>query len=181
MSEQNTKAWYLANTTVRNPSRVKEGLKILVDSPLHGNLVGPIREQQFAMLLNNAEIVRVKRLQDNSIDVKDASDLGRKWRSAMMQMGFITPGPDLSKQPYTVTPNGQRLIDSRTLPEEQECFLRALLALQLPSQVDRYIKVPPFSPLRIVLKILAGLEGIGLDAWISQDEMAFIVQLVTRI
>ena len=181
MSEQRIKAWYLANTTIRNPQRLKEGLRLLVGSPLHGNLIGRIREQQFAILLNEAGIVNVKRLRDNSVDVRDASDVGRKWRAAMMQMGFITPGPGLSKRPYTVTPNGGRLINSNILPEEQECFLRALLALQLPSQVDKYIKVPPFSPLRIVLHILHGLEKAGLDASISQDEMAFIVQLVGQL
>ena len=180
MPEQ-LKAWYLANTTIRNPQRLKEGLRLFASSPLHGNLVGRIREQQFAELLNEAGIVNVKRLRNTSDESKDASDVGRKWRAAMMQMGFITAGPELSRRPYTITPNGERLIGSQTLPEEQECFLRALLAHQLPSQVDEYIQVSPFSPLRVVLQILKGLENIGLEAVLSQDEMAFIVQLVTNL
>lgn len=148
------KAWYLANTTIRNAKRIKDGLATLVASPLHGNLEGRSRERQFAELLN----------------------------AAMMQMGFITPGPVIAKQfsepPYTVTPNGKRLILSTTLPEEQECFLRTLLALQLPSQVDKYIKVSPFSPFRIVLEILITLEKKVSDVWFTQEEMAFIVQLI---
>lgn len=102
MDVQNRKAWYIANTTIRNPLRLKDGLRCLVDSPLHGNLEGRMREQQFAVLLNNAGIVDVKRLRrtsaEDSIDVyrldldardaRDASDVGRKWRAALMQMGF---------------------------------------------------------------------------------------------
>lgn len=197
MVAREKKAWYLANTTIRNAKRIKDGLAALVDSPLHGNLEGRSRERQFAELLNKAGIVRVKRFQEDNnaenideiegakVDSNDASDVGRKWRAAMMQMGFITPGPETAKQfsepPYTVTPNGKRLILSTTLPEEQECFLRALLALQLPSQVDKYNKVPPFSPFRIVLEILTTLEKKGLEAWLTQEEMAFIVQLMVSL
>jgi hypothetical protein len=127
MVVQNKKAWYIANTTIRNPSRLKDGLRCLVDSPLHGNLENREREQQFAVLLNATGIVHVDRLQKSStdafkdidgvnFDVKDVSDLGRKWRAALTQMGFITPDSSVSRQfsrqPYTLTPNGKRLLDS---------------------------------------------------------------------
>lgn len=192
MAGQAKRAWYLGNTTVRNPRRLKEGLRVLVHSPLHGNLVGKKREQQFAKLLHEQGVVAVKRLQiapqygdtdedASNTEEKDASDVGRKWRAALMQLGFITPGPDLSNQPYTITPNGQRLLNAGTLPEEQDCFLRALLALQLPSQIESYIDVAPFNPLRIVLEVLVVLERAELASHISQDEMASIVQFVTRL
>ena len=192
MTEQTKKAWYLGNTTIRNPRRLKEGLRVLVHSPLHGNLTGKNREQQFAKLLDEQGIVVVKRLhkahqynyaeeEPGNAEEKDASDVGRKWRAALMQLGFITPGPDLSHQPYTITPAGQRLLNAGTLPEEQDCFLRSLLALQIPSQVESYLPVPPFNPLRIVLEVLAALASAGLESFISQDEMASIVQLVTRV
>lgn len=192
MTEQMKKAWYLGNTTIRNPRRLKEGLRVLIHSPLHGNLTGKNREQQFAKLLDEQGVVTVKRLhsalqynyadeETSHAEEKDASDVGRKWRAALMQLGFITPGPDLSNQPYTITPAGQRLLNAGTLPEEQDCFLRSLLALQLPSQVEPYLDVPPFTPLRIVLEVLVALPNTGLDPFISQDEMASIVQLVTRI
>ncbi|HLG65542.1 MAG TPA: hypothetical protein VKY19_26695 [Ktedonosporobacter sp.] len=48
------KAWYLANTTIRNAKRIKDGLATLVASPLHGNLEGRSRERQFADLFQTA-------------------------------------------------------------------------------------------------------------------------------
>src|SRR6266446_7058889 len=134
------RAWYLGNTTVREAQRLRAGLAVLATSPLNGNLEGKERETAFALLLNEAEVLRIQR------DLKeDISDLGRKWRAAMMQLGFITPDfkrlsenhlPDVL--PYSVTENGQRLIESQSLPAQQECFLRSLLAYQLPSPIEQF-------------------------------------------
>ncbi len=170
------KAWYIGNTTIRNPKRLKDGLRALSQSPLHGNLIGRENELEFAKLLDSEEVVRVERLHETP--PRDASDVGRKWRAALMQLGFIKPA--FADRPFTVTPNGLRLINANSLPSEQECFLRALLAHQIPSQIENFPE-PKFSPLRIVLEIITGLERSGLEAWISMDEMASIVQLVRRI
>lgn len=170
------KAWYVGNTTIRNAKRLKEGLRVLVNSPLHGNLIGKSNEQEFARLLHEEGVVFVKRL-DESPD-NDASDVGRKWRAALMQLGFIKhPEAD---RPFTVTPNGLRLINVNTLPAEQEVFLRALLAHQIPSVIEVFPE-PIFSPLRIVLEVLNKLETQGLEAKISKDEMASIVQVTRKI
>lgn len=171
------KAWYIGNTTVRNAKRLKDGLRVLLKSPLHGNLIGREKEQEFAKLLHNEGVVFVKRLNDSPDN--DASDVGRKWRAALMQLGFIKP--PFADKPFTITPNGMRLVESRTMPSEQECFLRALLAYQIPSEIENSFPEPIFSPLRIVLEILAALERQGLDAEISQDEMASIVQLTRSL
>ncbi|AWO76586.1 MULTISPECIES: AlwI family type II restriction endonuclease [Geobacillus] len=171
------KAWYIGNTTVRNAKRLKDGLRVLLNSPLHGNLIGREKEQEFAKLLHNEGIVFVKRLNDSPSS--DASDVGRKWRAALMQLGFIKPF--FADDPFTITPNGMRLVESRTMPSEQECFLRALLAYQIPSDIERSFHEPIFSPLRIVLEIIAALERRGLEAEISKHEMASIVQLTTSL
>lgn len=171
------KAWYIGNTTVRNAKRLKDGLRVLLKSPLHGNLIGKENEQEFARLLHEEGIVFVKRLNDSSSN--DASDVGRKWRAALMQLGFIKPS--FVAEPYTITPNGMRLVESKTMPGEQECFLRALLAYQLPSEIEESFSKPIFSPLRIVLEILSMLEYQGLDAAISKHEMASMVQLTTSL
>lgn len=170
------RAWYIGNTTIRNAKRLKDGLRVLVNSPLHGNLIGREKEQEFARLLHNEGVVFVKRLNDSPDN--DASDVGRKWRAALMQLGFIKPA--FADEPFTITPNGIRLVESKSLPSEQECFLRALLAHQIPSQIEEFPE-PVFSPFRIVLEILAGLERHGLDPEISQDEMASIVQLTRSL
>lgn len=171
-----SKAWYIGNTTIRNPKRLKDGLKALSLSPLHGNLVGKENEQEFAKLLDAEGIVRVERLHENP--PRDASDVGRKWRAALMQLGFLKPS--FSERPFTITSNGMRLINASSLPAEQECFLRALLAHQIPSPIEDFPE-PVFSPLRIVLEVISGLENSGLSPWISMDEMASIVQLVRKI
>ena len=184
--------WHIGNTTVRTPYRLKEALKALKNSEFHGNLLGKELEQEFAELLNERAIVKVERIEIG----KDSSDLGRKWRSALGQLGFVVMHlkigqkqgidpklepfvrdfPDLSGRPYEITPNGRRLIRAETAAEEQECFLRALVAYRIPSIFETRYKFPQFSPLRFVLEILLKLENIEEDPNIKFEEMALFVQ-----
>ncbi|GAX91062.1 AlwI family type II restriction endonuclease [Effusibacillus lacus] len=173
------KAWYIGNTTVRNPSRLKEGLRVLASSSLHGNLIKK-NQPELAKLLDREGIVDLKRSSED-----DISDMGRKWKAALTQLGFLTPDPDTISgfryEPYTITPNGRRLIEADTLPKEQECFLRALLAHQIPSDIEGFPAGPIFSPLRIVLEVLSGLGNYGLEPYISRNEMASIVMLTRSV
>ncbi len=192
--------WHIGNTTVRTPYRLKEALTILKNSEFAGNIVGKERENGFTALLHEKGIVRVERLE---AEVKsDASDLGRKWRSALGQLGFITmpvTGPKRRRsadkeagtnpylfddvpaveRPYEVTPNGNHLIHAQTTAEQQECFLRALAVYRIPSVFESNYPFPPFSPLRFVLQILLDLEKNGADPLIRYEEMAGIVQCRT--
>ncbi len=178
----NKRAWYLGNTTVREAQRLRAGLTVLADSPLNGNLEGKERETAFALLLNKAEILRIQR------DLtEDFSDLGRKWRAAMMQLGFITPDSKRLTEnglpqilPYFVTENGRRLIKSESLPAQQECVLRSLLAHQLPSPIESFATAASFNPLRIVLATLVELEKSEPRLALSKLEMAAVVQLLTN-
>lgn len=178
------RAWYLGNTTIRNAKRLKDGLRVLINSNLHGNLEGTENEQAFAKLLDQEGVVYLSRLHENPDS--NVSDVGRKWRAALMQLGFIRPSSDvlnrlnMDYQPFTVTPNGQRLLEADTLPMEQECFLRALLAHQIPSPIESF-PGDVFSPLRIVLETLYLLERSGYDPSISKEEMGTIVQLISNI
>ncbi len=166
------RAWYLGNTTVREAQRLRVGLTVLAASPLNGNLEGRERETAFALLLNDTEVLRIQREAG-----EDISDLGRKWRAAMMQLGFITPDsarlaenglPDIL--PYSVTENGRRLIESQSLPAQQECFLRSLIAYQLPSRIETFAVPAPFNPLRIVLATLTELEKAESERFLSKLE-----------
>jgi hypothetical protein len=189
------KPWQFGNTTVRNPYRLKDGLRILGISPLIGNLEGRRNESVFAELLHDAGVVAVQRIKSG--ESNDYSDVGRKWRSALDKMGFITPklsrnsdvrGIDprlqslvvdvagLTGRPYEITPQGRRLINANTLVEEQECFLRAIVARQLNPFKPTLNQ--PASILNFVLKIMAGLEDEGAEPLISFEEMASIVQFV---
>jgi hypothetical protein len=186
--------WHIGNTTVRTPYRLKEALQVLKNSEFHGNLVGTEREEGFAKLLNERSIVKAERI-SQSIGA-DFSDLGRKWRSALGQLGFVvmhlkkgikqgidpeiepfvTDFPNLTGRPYEITPNGHRLIDADSAAEQQECFLRALAAYKIPSIFEPRYRCSPFFPLRFVLQILLHLEESGEAPIIRFEEMALFVQ-----
>jgi hypothetical protein len=190
------KPWQIGNTTVRNPYRLKDGLRVLALSPLIGNLEGRENESAFAELLHEAGVVAVQRIESG--EAGDYSDVGRKWRSALDKMGFITPKlsrhtdergidprlrllevdiPGLTGRPYELTPQGRRLINAATLVEEQECFLRAMVARQ--HEPTNPLLGQPFSSLRMVLKVMADLESRGAEPSINMEEMAAVVQFVT--
>jgi hypothetical protein len=189
-------SWHIGNTTVRTPYRLRDALIALAHSEYHGNLVGKERESGFARLLHEKEILKAERIdQDES---QDFSDLGRKWRSALAQLGFVvqhlTRGhqkgidpkykdlikehPDFSGIPYEVTPNGINLINADTIPAQQECFLRVLVTYRIPSIFETRYKFEQFSPLRHVLEILINLENKKVEPVIKFWEMA-ILQLTS--
>jgi len=192
--------WHIGNTTVRSPYRLRNALRVLDESNLLGNLVGRENESAFAMLLHNADVLQADRIVRG--DDGDYSDLGRKWRSALGQLGFLTthftradrlpnfPEPDpilagyvegmeLTGRPYEITPNGRRLIGADSLPGQQECFLRSLVAYQIPSIIETRYHSQPFSPLRFVIKVFFVLAAAGEEARISFSEMALFVQTRT--
>ena len=79
--------WHIGNTTVRTPYRLREALRVLEGSPLNGNISGNAQENAFAELLHMNGVLDAPRVEEG----RDASDLGRKWRAALSQLGFITP------------------------------------------------------------------------------------------
>jgi len=171
--------WHLGNTTVRSPFRLKDGLNVLANSPLLGKVKGRENENSFARLLNKNGIVNITR------ESSDASDLGRKWRSALSQLGFIIPefiseehnASDGIGEPFTLSLNGKRLIESDTVPAMQECFLRSLAAYYIPSPIEKEYNFPSFSPLRHTLSIMLNLEDKTGDSWLNFLGMSLIVQL----
>lgn len=188
--------WYIGNTTVRTPYRLQEALRALRTSPLNGNLSGTQQEQRFAEFLDESGIVEVARLGEQ----REASDLGRKWRSALSQLGFITPRltaglesgaidprivecaasmTSLSGRQYEITPNGERLAEADTVAAQQECFLRALAAYRIPSVLEndsRYRGTPHFSPLHFVVQVIHELGRRGTESSLTIHEFALHVQ-----
>ncbi|MGE7751592.1 AlwI family type II restriction endonuclease [Lysinibacillus fusiformis] len=186
-------AWHFGNTTVRNPQRIRDGLKVLQKSTLNGNLIGKQQESLFADTLESAGVITI------SNKDRDYSDMGRKWRSCFSQLGFITHkfsrsiNPNetdnvirevqsdyefsgLSGKPYEITPSGQRMINAESLQQQNECMLRALLAYQIPSVVEPKNGVQSFSPFVFILQVLSKLSTKNDDRGLSKVEMA-IVQL----
>ncbi len=173
--------WYLGNTTVRSPFRLRDGLIALANSPLGGHIKGRENEIAFAWVLHNSGVANIVR------PTADVSDLGRKWRAALSQLGFIypevpsregIPQADLG-EPFTVTPNGRRLIESETVPGMQECFLRSLAAYYIPSALERGYPFSVFSPLRHTLAIMIELERRTGESRLNFLEMGLHVQLTS--
>ncbi len=176
--------WHIANTTVRTPYRLRQALKILDKSSLIGNLGGrfhggKIKEQEFAELLHYNGVVYVQRIAEGQEE--DVSDVGRKWRVALCQLGFITPAKtfDTNFSSFSITPNGRRLIEAEVIAAQQECFLRSLAVYQLPNGLETKYKFNTFSPLRFVLRIIFKLSTVGQTPFISFTEFALFVQTKT--
>ena len=187
-------SWHIGNTTVRTPYRLRAALVALMTSHLHGNLVGRDREREFADLLHDRELVHAAR-REWSEEV-DRSDLGRKWRVALSQLGFLAPHrtrghmggvderlevltggiPGLTGRPYELTPAGRLLVEAEDIIAHQESFLRALAAYRIPSSLEPRYKHTQFSPLHFTLEVLQGLTSLGLEPFISFAEMALLVQ-----
>lgn len=173
--------WYLGNTTVRSPFRLRDGLIALVNSALGGRIKGRENEIALAWVLHNNGVANIVRPD------ADVSDLGRKWRAALSQLGFIYPEiparagisqSDLG-EPFTITPNGRRLIDSDTVPGMQECFLRSLSAYYIPSALERGYSFRVFSPLRHTLAVMMELERRTGESRLNFLEMGLHVQLTS--
>lgn len=159
--------WILADNGVRNPKRLKDGLRVLVNSEFHGDFSRK-NEEGMALLLEKEGIITFQTNQDNTIS--------RKWRLNLIRLGFISP------KTHTITENGRRLLHSSSLPAEEECFLRSLLAHQIPSSIhgegeSKWRGIRPFSPLRLVLEIINKLEERKEVPEITKNEFASIVIL----
>lgn len=175
-----TTPWYFGNTTVRSPFRLRDGLIAISTSSLQGNLRGVEQDKAFRMLLGEAGIVKLGEDSTNSV--------GRKWRSAMSQHGFLYPEiPARAGIPQsdlgavdTITPNGWRLLRAETVAGMQECFLRSLAAYYIPNILDSgYSFTNVFSPLRFTLAIMLELERKTGSSTLGILEMGVIVQFST--
>lgn len=176
--------WQIANTTVRNPRRLRIGLEALMKLGFEGNMDRE-REEDMATALHDAGVINL------SSSTRDITSIARKWRNALEKLGFIRP--DISKHckalpdarqdelgpKYTLTDNGRRLLAATSLQAEQEIMLRALAALQLPSPLEPRYDFEPFFPLFHVIEILLRLSEKNVGAYLTRVEMASIVILST--
>ncbi|WP_052239710.1 AlwI family type II restriction endonuclease [Brevibacterium linens] len=141
-------------------------------------------EQDIAFALDGAGVIAL------SEDTVDVTSIARKWRGALVKLGFLWPDISMLQgsrgidqyqigAPFTLTPNGKRLLAAKSLQGEQEVILRSLAALHLPSPLEPDYEFPQFSPLKHVVRILDSMGGIGEEPYISRLEMASIVILTS--
>ena len=176
-------------------------MQALYGTELHGNIIGLDNENAFARRLHEFGVLNADRLDKGN----DVSDLGRKWRSGLTQLGFLTPkitrslapgdsDPKLndaltfanfasSGRPFEITPNGARLMKAVRLIEQQRCFLRSLLAYRIPSVLEPWYRntcSDVFCPLLLTLQICSELEMHGERPRLAFNEFALFVQVATR-
>jgi hypothetical protein len=180
--------WHFGNTTVRNPLRIRDGLAVLKDPTLNGNLIGSNQESLFAHELHKAGVINLGTQPDF---------FGRKWRACFSQLGFIThkfkrnlnPGqvdPTISESiqghdelglnglPYQLTPSGLRMVEAETVQEQQECMLRALLAYEISSAIEPNNGAKSFNPFIFILQVLKKLNTLESPLGLSKVEMGIV-------
>lgn len=180
--------WHIANTTVRTPYRLKQAIQVLLDTGLNGDLAGAEQEYAFARALHDNGVLYSKKISTGARDT-NVNSIGRKWRSALSQLGFIThnihsaslKNLDVTKfgfeySPNIVTPLGMMLAETETISGQQECFLRSLLAYKIPSIIEQHYNSEPFCPLTYTLSIIKELQKHDTEDSISFDEIALFIQ-----
>lgn len=160
--------WLFGNTTIRNPLRMHEALRALVESPEACPKKGRDHEIAFALFLQKHGIVEILR------DSDDASDLGRKWRSGLVKMGFLYP--EFFEPPFGVTDAGKRLASAESVAAQQECFLRALSGCVMPSIIEKEYTFKKFEPFRYVIAVALELKRRTGSSAILFYEMAGVLQ-----
>lgn len=163
-----SRPWVFGNTTIRNPQRMHDALAALGEHPEACPRKGREYENAFARFLNGQSIVKIERSE------ADVSDLGRKWRSGLVKLGYLYP--ELSESPFALTPAGRRLAGASSANARQECFLRALANTQIPSVIEPDYDCEVFNPFRLVVAVALALEEATGDTTINFVEMAGILQ-----
>jgi hypothetical protein len=79
-----------------------------------------------------------------------------------------------------ITPNGKRLILAESLAAQQECFLRAISAMQLSFNGRSYKVGPGFSPLKHIVNAMLAIEKVTGSSEISFIEFASFIQFDPR-
>ena len=170
--------WYIGNTTVRNPYRLKDGLTAIANSHVEGqSLRGREGDRLLNRLLGQAGIVKFRS------DMPDSTEsAGRKWRAAFNRLGFIYP--DVSRVSGItqeelgvvdgITPNGYRLVEAKSVSDEQECFLRALSGQTLTVKLADKTKFN-FNPLNHVIGIMQKVDEATGSTALSSLELALYV------
>lgn len=177
--------WHVGNTTVRTPYRLRDALRVIKTSLLEGRLSGRDQEYAFAKALHDNEVLFSKKIENGERD-SSVESLGRKWRVALSQLGFLTPNfskKDLEKlelnnyKAFAITEQGEAFAASETIQGQQECLLRSLMAYTVPSLVETKYKFSQFSPLRFVLLLMKKLEESELEPYLSFEEFSLYVQV----
>ncbi len=165
------KVWNIGNTTVRNPKRIENALKVFYKEGFSGNVKGSDQEERLHQALKDNFVLDFDGL---------ASDFnGRKWRAAFYQLGFISYEkydiggqrltsdnlfssigiPEITNS-YQITPAGNKLINALSVPEIEEIYSRLFICYELPA-LEKSFPAGRMKPFILFLEVLKILQDMG--------------------
>lgn len=167
------KHWNLGNTTVRNPDRIKDALRIFKEK-FEGKL---FTEKEhlvfFEELMNNNIIESNVKLSKSSKEIS-----GRKWAACFNQLGLSIAWK--SKGKIIITDSGNALINDQIT--EEEIFLRQFLKYHLPSEIEDGKEYAGFdvNPFYIILKILSKLQEEGILGLTKEEISLYVITCINN-
>lgn len=163
------KQWNIGNTTLRNPNRIQDGLKLLKE--FEGKSWNYELQVKFYDEANKRGI-----MESEGEKVKEGGKElhARKWVSCLNQLGFARAWKDEDKGPVKITEVGNQLVNDEITFEE--AMLRQLLKYQLPSIIEngknyKEFKVHPF---RVFLGVIYGLSEADISG-LTKEEIGLYV------
>lgn len=165
------KTWNLGNTTVRNPERIKDALRVF-KAEFEGKRFDVPTQNQFFNSLITAGVVKGDPSQPGSRDWS-----ARKWASAFNKLGLALPRGTKGNPVATVTEAGNALLSDDVI--ESDIFLRQMLKIQLPSPTEDSLDGASIHPFYLVLNVGVMLEDHGLNA-MTKEEIALFIQSATN-
>ena len=179
------KVWNVGNTTVRNPKRIENALKVFVEEGFSGNAKGSEVEARLHGKLKERQVLEFD---------GEASDWnGRKWRAAFYQLGFISyekysiDDSRLSTEqlfdkignkeitlPYQVTIAGQKLISASRVPEIEEVYTRQFACYELPNSLETGFPDGSLKPFILFIQVLLLLDQKNLSGLTKLETGLFI-------
>jgi hypothetical protein len=179
------KVWNIGNTTVRNPKRIESALKVFFDEGFSGDAKGSVREAAFHEKLKEKGVL--------DFGKKSSEWNGRKWRAAFYQLGFISfvkykienettsaeelfhhIGSDEVKKPYEITKSGTKLINTTSVPEIEDIFIRQFACYEIPSALEHDFPKGRMKPFILFLEVLSSLQEQGHDGLDKYETGLFI-------
>ncbi|MEI8083191.1 MAG: AlwI family type II restriction endonuclease, partial [Actinomycetes bacterium] len=160
------KSWNIGNTSVRNPERIRAGLRVFADGFAGGPWSEDVEEGFYRALVREGVYLPTGEV----VAGTTAGQGGRKWASAFKQLGFATVG---RRTGAGLTPIGELLLDPDA--DVSRIFLRQLLKQHLTSPIDRAGNGFDVYPLRLTLKVLARLRELGLGGPTKEEIGLYLV------
>lgn len=170
------KTWNIGNTTVRNPSRVRDGLAVLARD-FRGVEWTPQAEVAFFEALVAEGVYR---LSGAPIASTSAGQSGRKWASVFNQLGFARVWRRTGAVELTAV--GEALLAAQGEDEISEVFLRQLLKYHLPSPIEGDGKFDGFdvSPFWLFLRLMVQLKEAGEPGLTKEEIGLFLVTTIVE-